>query len=49
MIPGTHNSVLKEPHVQGLAAALKKCLLQYSEQAPGKKDSGAESPTVSPH
>jgi amino acid adenylation domain-containing protein len=25
-IPGDHDSVLKEPHVQGLAAALKKCL-----------------------
>ena len=27
-IPGDHDSVLKEPHVQGLAAALKKCLRQ---------------------
>jgi thioesterase domain-containing protein/acyl carrier protein len=25
-IPGDHGNVLKEPHVQGLAAALKKCL-----------------------
>jgi len=25
-IPGDHNSVLKEPHVQGLAAKLKQCL-----------------------
>lgn len=25
-IPGDHGSVLKEPHVQGLAAELKKCL-----------------------
>ncbi len=25
-IPGDHSSVLKEPHVQGLAAELKKCL-----------------------
>jgi amino acid adenylation domain-containing protein len=31
-IPGDHSSVLKEPHVQGLAAALKKCL--HSEQNP---------------
>jgi len=30
-IPGGHNSVLKEPHVQGLAAELKKCLRQQSE------------------
>jgi len=27
-IPGDHGNVLKEPHVQGLAAALKKCLRQ---------------------
>ncbi len=33
LIPGGHDTVLKEPHVQGLAAALKKCLLQRSEQA----------------
>ena len=33
-IPGGHTSVLKEPHVQGLAAQLKNCLLQHSEQAP---------------
>ena len=31
-IPGDHSSVLKEPHVQGLAAALKKCL--HVEQDP---------------
>ncbi len=31
-IPGDHGNVLKEPHVQGLAAALKKCL--PSEQNP---------------
>ena len=31
-IPGDHGNVLKEPHVQGLAAALKKCL--HSEQNP---------------
>jgi thioesterase domain-containing protein/acyl carrier protein len=31
-IPGDHGNVLKEPHVQGLAAALKKCL--QSEQNP---------------
>jgi len=28
-IPGDHGTVLKEPHVQGLAAALKKCLRQH--------------------
>jgi amino acid adenylation domain-containing protein len=27
-IPGGHESVLREPHVKGLAAALKKCLRQ---------------------
>jgi thioesterase domain-containing protein len=27
-IPGGHDSVLREPYVQGLAAALKKCLRQ---------------------
>ncbi|HEX5601362.1 MAG TPA: thioesterase domain-containing protein, partial [Pyrinomonadaceae bacterium] len=31
-IPGDHGNVLKEPHVQGLAAALEKCL--HSEQNP---------------
>ena len=31
-IPGDHGSVLKEPHVQGLAAELKKCLRQHSEK-----------------
>ena len=35
-IPGDHGNVLKEPHVQGLAAALKKCL--HSEQ--NRADSG---------
>ncbi len=33
-IPGDHGSVLKEPHVQGLAAELKKCLRQHSGQNP---------------
>jgi thioesterase domain-containing protein/acyl carrier protein len=33
-IPGDHTNVLKEPHVQGLAAEMKKCLLQSSEQDP---------------
>ncbi|HZE68262.1 MAG TPA: amino acid adenylation domain-containing protein [Pyrinomonadaceae bacterium] len=32
-IPGDHDDVLKEPHVQGLAAELKKYLRQKSEQA----------------
>ena len=27
-IPGDHTTVLKEPHVQGLAAELKECLLE---------------------
>jgi len=31
-IPGDHGNVFKEPHVQGLAAQLKKCLRQDSEQ-----------------
>jgi len=32
LIPGSHSSVLREPHVQGLAAELKKYLLQYSKE-----------------
>jgi aspartate racemase len=32
IIPGGHASLLKEPHVQGLAAELKKHLLQFLEQ-----------------
>ena len=30
-IPGNHLNVLNEPQVQGLAAELKKCLLQSTE------------------
>ena len=33
-IPGDHGNVFKEPHVQGLAAELKKYLRQDSEQTP---------------
>jgi aspartate racemase len=33
IIPGGHASLLKEPHVQGLAAELKKHLLQFLEQS----------------
>ena len=33
-IPGDHGNVFKEPHVQSLAAELKKCLRQDSEQNP---------------
>jgi thioesterase domain-containing protein len=29
-IPGDHGNVLKEPHVQGLAAELKKCLRPHN-------------------
>ena len=32
LVPGGHNSVLKEPHVQGLAAELKKYLMQDSKE-----------------
>jgi aspartate racemase len=35
-IPGGHESVLKEPYVQGLAAALKKCLRRQSHQDVGE-------------
>jgi len=33
LIPGSHSSLLREPHVQGLAAGLKKYLLQYSKES----------------
>jgi thioesterase domain-containing protein len=40
-IPGSHSSVLREPHVQGLAAELKKYLLQYSK-SPSEESLQAE-------
>jgi amino acid adenylation domain-containing protein len=32
IVPGTHQTVLREPNVRGLAEALKKCLLNNAEQ-----------------
>jgi thioesterase domain-containing protein len=33
-IPGTHSNLLSEPHVQGLAGAVRKCLLPEPVEAP---------------